>query len=299
MADKHIKVSVVIVAYVNVDDLVSCLNSILEFNDIGEQLEIIVVDNSPGLSLYNFIVDEFPSVSVIKNENNGFGGGNNVGARRAQGEYILFLNPDTVLVEPIFAGSVKEMEKYRNRDVAMMGFQLIGESGDRRFSFYWIKSGGLFRSFTIKLFKSLGCFLSGSMCLAGADLFIRRKEFFEAGMFDENIFMYYEEPDLTLRLLKIGKKSRFIRRFRIVHLEGGTTGKGSAELKVLERRMESLKYFSYKHFDEQFFKDRVNLELRYARFKFFVSKFFGLGDPIYLRQCISRLRNVIRALSQD
>ena len=102
----NIELSVIIVSYKNLEIIVDCLNSIYKNNDIGNYLEVIVVDNSPEDNIYNYVADNFENVRIIKNQNKGFGEGNNKGACIARGKYLLFLNPDTILVEPIFGFAI-------------------------------------------------------------------------------------------------------------------------------------------------------------------------------------------------
>ena len=85
----HILFSVIIVSYKKLDILIDCLDSIYKYNDIGDKLEIIVVDNSPEDNIYNYIKSNYNDVRILKSENKGFGAGNNLGAKIARGEYLF------------------------------------------------------------------------------------------------------------------------------------------------------------------------------------------------------------------
>ena len=113
--------SVIIVSYKKIEVLRDCLNSIKQYNDIGEDLEVIVSDNSPDDILYETIKKEYDWIKIIKNENKGFGAGNNRGYEIATGKYLLFLNPDTILIEPIFKFTVEQFEQ--DKDLALFGVQ--------------------------------------------------------------------------------------------------------------------------------------------------------------------------------
>lgn len=117
------KVSVIIVAFKSSDILIRCLDSIGKFNDLGEELEVIIVDNSPEDSrVENAIkVSAFQSYKYYAANNNGFGAGNNIGAARAKGEILAFINPDIILIEPIF-GKIYECFAHDQR------LCLLGES---------------------------------------------------------------------------------------------------------------------------------------------------------------------------
>ena len=76
------------------------LNSIYQFNDINDQLEIIVVDNSPtNENVRDYVYScSFNNIKYIKADNKGFGNGNNIGARIANGEILAFINPDIIFI---------------------------------------------------------------------------------------------------------------------------------------------------------------------------------------------------------
>ena len=109
---KHMKkLSVIIVSYNGSDILYDCLKSIEKYNDLGEELEVIVSDNSPDTKVVEMVRKNFPTVIAVHNEKNGgFGYGNNRGAEISEGQFLLFLNPDTILIEPIFKYCVEKFE---------------------------------------------------------------------------------------------------------------------------------------------------------------------------------------------
>ena len=122
--------SVIIVSYNEVDLLSDCLKSIEKFNDIGEELEVIVSDNSSSKNVVNMISYKYPVVKFIHNEKNGgFGYGNNRGVEIATGKYLLFLNPDTLLIEPIFRYAISKFEG--NEKLVSFGFKQ--KSKDNRY----------------------------------------------------------------------------------------------------------------------------------------------------------------------
>ncbi|MFQ6990128.1 MAG: glycosyltransferase family 2 protein [Faecalibacterium prausnitzii] len=96
-----VNVSVIVVTYNNREELDDCINSIFQMNDIGKRLEVIVVDNSPN-DLVKIRVSKYEKVKYVRNIENGFGKGNNIGYKESIGDLLIFLNPDTILIEPIF-----------------------------------------------------------------------------------------------------------------------------------------------------------------------------------------------------
>lgn len=244
-----VKLSVIIVTFNRIDIVRDCLDSIKKYNDIGDALEVIVSDNSTDETLVQAIQAEYHWVKVIKNSNQGFGAGNNRGYEISQGEYLLFLNPDTILIEPIFQYAIKTFEKDTN--LALFGIQLLKVDGKRNYSFHVMDEYGILALIKDRFSFALNRYCDGKMFITGADLFVRRESFQQAGCFDENIFMYKEEADLIkrIKLYSTAKKTRFCREKRLIHLEGGTEDKIGDErrLSVAKRIMETDRYYCQKY----------------------------------------------------
>lgn len=234
--------SVVIVAYKSEVITLDCIRSIYRFNDIGSKLEVILVDNSPAHNVHDAVRKHFPETVCIKNVNNGFGGGNNVGAATAKGKYLLFLNPDTILIEPIFRFAIDRFEN--NSALAMFGVRMLSKELKKNTSFYLLQGGGIIRNFFEKLCNSIDLYIDGLMYVSGANIFIRTHDFVNIGGFDENIFMYYEEPDLTRRLHVNKRKTNYFKQKGIIHLEGGTSHDNKI---ALRRRLDSAIYYNEKY----------------------------------------------------
>jgi GT2 family glycosyltransferase len=260
--------SVIIVSFNKMQILIDCLNSLLEYNDIGDLLEIIVVENSPEEDIYIFIKENYKKVKIIKNNNRGFGEGNNVGANVASGKYLLFLNPDTILIQPIFQFAIDKFQE--SNELAMFGVKLVDEKLVGNFSFYYLDKFGIIETQLIKLYNALDIFISDAMYIAGADIFIRKDIFYECGMFDENIFMFYEEHDLTKRVTSLNKRIAYFKQKRIIHLDGKTRACLSNTREIV---LQSCYYYCKKH--GQDFNKRVNFEIRYN----------------WLKLCIYRITN--------
>ena len=114
------KISVIIVAYKSGDILVKCLDSIAKYNDIEDELEVIVVDNSPEDERIerDLAKSQYKNYRYIPSDNRGFGAGNNQGVDISTGEILAFLNPDIILIEPIFK---KVWEKFqKEKDVTYL-----------------------------------------------------------------------------------------------------------------------------------------------------------------------------------
>lgn len=266
-----IQLSVIIVGFKNYQIVLDCLDSVKKYNDIGESLEVIMVDNSPDHVVYSAVVENYDWVIGVRNENRGFGAGNNVGAALARGKYLLFLNPDTILIEPIFKFAIATFDS--DSRLALFGVKLLDESYERNLSFYLSDAGGWLRSMVTKICNLMDWYIDGAMYIAGADMFVRAEDFLSCGRFDENIFMYYEEPDLIIRLRRLGKKTAYFPGKRLIHLEGKATPSSSF---ALSRRLDSLFYYNEKHYGgahASFIR-----EMRYVRFKHLLGRWLPFGN---------------------
>ncbi len=234
--------SVVIVSYKNRQVLVDCLHSIRDFNDIGNALEVIVVEQSPTDEIYDYLVAHHPEVHTIRAENRGFGAGNNRGAEAARGKYLLFLNPDTLLVEPIFRFACDKFE--REEKTGLFGVRLLNADHSKGSSFESVVPFGFLRKLRLKFFEMRDTFLPSCMYIQGADLFVRRELFFEIGCFDEEIFMYCEETDLCTRVRRAGYNLAYESDLAIIHLQGACSSTNREG--TFERQLKAFTYVSQK-----------------------------------------------------
>ncbi|MCB2306041.1 glycosyltransferase family 2 protein [Clostridium estertheticum] len=261
----NVEFSVITVSYNNLQILIDCIESIYKFNDIGNKLEVIIVDNSPESDIFDYIKEKYIKVKIVKNDNRGFGEANNVGATFAKGKYLLFLNPDTILVEPIFKFAIDKFEQ--DKELGGFGVKLVDLKCNRNTSFQYIDKCGFIDNQIIKLCRKLDFFIDGKMCITGADIFMNKEVFYDCGMFDENIFMYSEEADLTRRIKSLKKKTAYFKERSIIHLEGKTISDKQIDL---VRRMESQKYYCGKYGLN--FKKMINSQIRYIYFKMIMYK---------------------------
>ena len=293
--------SVIIVSYRQIPILRDCLDSIGKFNDIGDELEVIVSDNSPDTELYQTIEREYPWVVLVKNGNIGFGAGNNRGYAASSGKYLLFLNPDTVITEPVFGFAIREFED--DPDLAMFGIQQKRPDGSDLESFNFlgfVRPKNLFELCRLKRCYKIGKFMDGEMFLGGPDLFIRRDSFEEAGKFDENIFMYYEEEDLTrrIKLYSKAKKMAFYPQKQLIHLGGGTEEKNEeARFASFVRGNRAMEYVAAKYG-----ADRVKLlkiKKRKLGMRLWMSTLLFKKDRRFLKRKLQYYRERIKALREE
>lgn len=267
---KEKELSVIIVSYNCLPLIKQCIASIGRHNDIGDALEVIIVDNSSDDETINWLRSERPDLISIDNDNKGFGQGNNVGADASHGKYLLFLNPDTILVEPVFGYAIDRFKA--DPELGTFGVRLLDAEQKRNHSFLLRWVPGMFRTKLNDLLVALDIFIPLKMFTLGADIFIRRDLFFEIGGFDENFFMYCEEADLTNRVNMIGKKNAFFRDKKIIHLEGKTQKNPNA-LRTYKRVTESRRYYCTKYGLD--FRKTLDRELRYCKLKKAVTQMLG------------------------
>lgn len=234
-------ISVIIVSYNNLSVLTDCICSIERMNDIGDCLEVIVVEQSEDDSICSLIKDKYKWVHVIRRENGGFGAGNNSGAKIAKHNHLLFLNPDTILRQPVFGYAISCFK--RDSKLGMFGVRLTDEKGTKNHSFNFRKRYGITRSLLWHVCDKNDLFLPSVMYTSGADIFIRKDVFNLAGQFDENIFMYNEETDLSDRVNRLGYKCGYFSSKEIVHLEGRASGNTNS----FQRLLDSLIYLCEKN----------------------------------------------------
>jgi len=205
---QSIKLSVVILSYNSLPLLEKCIDSIYHHNDIDDLLEVILVDNASDnqeeISL--FLEKCFPDIRVILSPvNRGYGSGNNMGIRIAQGHVIMLMNPDVVLHEPVFSYALRYFKE--NKSQVLFGIQQQDQHHRNVHSF-------LIRKLSIKnfifnlLFQKLKIFNPSYSVISGACFFLDKATFLKLGGYDEQIFLYGEERSLHERMLNNFPSSR-------------------------------------------------------------------------------------------
>ncbi len=253
--------SIVIVSYKNQKVLEDCLDSVYAMNDIGDKLQVIVVEQSPTEDIYHFLLKKYPQVDTIRAENKGFGAGNNRGVEIAKHEYLLLLNPDTVLQEPIAAYTIATFENRPN--LGLFGVQLLNGDGTKGSSFQSIIPYGVWSKIRYKIARATGHFFPNSMYIEGADMFVRKGAFCAAGGFDESVFMYCEESNLCLGIREQGYTTAFDGSKRIMHLQGACSPDSYG--KVFERQLNAFEKLCKKY--RKPFERIMKAEYRYQTIK--------------------------------
>jgi len=227
----------------------------------GIEGEVWVVDNNSSDDSVRMVRERFPEVHLIANDGNpGFAVANNQAIRQSAGEYVLLLNPDTLVEEDTFRRCLDFMDAHP--DAGALGVKLLDGSGaylpesKRGFPSPWValcKTVGLARLFPgSRLFNGyylghLGEDDTNSVdVLAGCFMYMRRAALDKAGLLDEAFFMYGEDIDLSYRIMQVGYKNYYFPQARILHYKGESTKKGS--LNYVRAFYQAMIIFARKHF---------------------------------------------------
>ncbi|SFS71295.1 glycosyltransferase family 2 protein [Lutibacter maritimus] len=247
-------ISIVIVNYNVRYFLEQCILSII---DASKKLavEIIVVDNNSTDDSVPFLQSNYPSINLIANkENVGFSKANNQGVSIAKGEYVLILNPDTVIAEDTL-DTIFNFAKTK-QNLGILGVKLIDGSGkylpeSKRGiptpSASFNKLFGISSSQKGKYYAThIGENESGVVAvLVGAFMFMQKSVYNEVKGFDEDYFMYGEDIDLCYKVLNKGYQNYYFSDTQVIHYKGESTKKDLIYLKYFHNAM---KIFYKKHF---------------------------------------------------
>jgi GT2 family glycosyltransferase len=223
--------------------------------------EVWVVDNNSVDDSVRMMQEKFPEVKIIANKHNpGFAVANNQAIKQCNGEYVLLLNPDTLVEEDTFEKCVQFMDKHP--EAGALGVKLIDGSGKflpeskRGFPTPWVafcKTFGLSSLFPKS--KTFNQYYLGFLpedetheidVLVGCFMFMRQTALDKAGLLDEAFFMYGEDIDLSYRITQAGYKNIYFPETKTIHYKGESTKKGS--LNYVKVFYQAMIIFTQKHF---------------------------------------------------
>lgn len=264
---ENLDLSIVIVSSKS-DFLFDCLETLKPATK-SIKSEIIIIDNATEDRIGEKAKKKYPSVKIIRREENGgFGQNNNMGMKVAKGRYVLLLNDDTKIINKnIFKEMIFWMDKHP--EVGVSSCALLntdrktyqGSGGylptlGRVFAWMYFIDDIPFVDKIIKpyhplhawspIYKGEGYFKKPHKqdWVTGAFYLMRKEAMDEAGLFDEDFFLYVEEVELSYRFLKAGWDIWYLPKWKIVHYGQVTTGSENAM--VFE--MKNLVLFYSKHF---------------------------------------------------
>jgi GT2 family glycosyltransferase len=256
----RMKLSVIIVNYNVKAYLEQCLRSVYEALH-GLEGEVFVVDNLSTDGSVEMVRERFPQVKLIANrENVGFSRANNQAIHESRGEYVLLLNPDTVVGEDVFHQVVRFLDGHPK--AGGLGVKMIDGTG--RFlpeskrglptpTVAFFKIMGLSRLFPRS--RYFGRYHLGHLpeneaasieILSGACMFLRKSVLDQVGLLDESFFMYGEDIDLSYRITLGGHENWYLPEARIIHYKGESTKKSSVNYVFVF--YNAMVIFARKHF---------------------------------------------------
>lgn len=281
-----IKLSIIIVNYQVEKDVMICITSILKSKP-KVQFEIIIVDNDSKNELKK-ILENISQVQYVSSGSNvGFGAGNNIGARLAKGDFLFFLNPDTIVkndsIDTLF-NFIKNNPK--SGMVAPLLFDPSGDvysnQGSNKYNFI---NAIITSSFINKVFPNN--VISSKFfhrdwdrktveefdVVPGTAFMIRKNLFEKVGMFDENLFLYFEEYDLAKRVKSLGYKNYILPRAKIIHTWEVSTKKR----KDIDKIFAKSRYIFFRKHYGVLFALIVNLISSFGKNELFLSLTLGLS----------------------
>lgn len=271
------KLAVVIVSYNTKEYLKRSLDALLNSDLDQKELEIIVVDNASSDGSKEEFQKNKKIIFIQNKENFGFSKANNIGVNKSSGEYVLFLNPDTLVEKDTLSVMIKFMEEQKDVGAATCKVKLengsIDDASHRGFPTPWnsfCHFSGLSKIFGRT--KFFGGYNLGWMNLnsvheidacAGAFMIVRREAGEEVGWWDEDFFFYGEDLDFCYRLKEKKWKIYYVPTCSILHYKGISHGMkrhsqhlatASQEtiIRSKKERFAAMKIFYNKHYKSKY-----------------------------------------------
>jgi GT2 family glycosyltransferase len=272
------KLSIVIICWNDWKVIENCLRSIFE-GTTKIDYEVIVSDNGSSDGSVEKIRAQFPAAKILENRANlGFAKGNNVGIRAAAGDYILILNPDTI----VHAGSLDRWMEFADQhpEAGAFGCRVLNPDGSYQQSarpFPTVRRAYI-AAFGLRPLGRLGsAFLSDQYegwkgdsereidWQSGCCVLFRGELLKQLGGFDERFFYHFEEVDLCHRVWESGQSIRFTPEVTITHLGGQSVGRFPVRF-ALETNRNCYRYF-YKYFGAKGARQCRNVMLTHFRIR--------------------------------
>ena len=235
------RISVIILSYNTKQLLADCITSAAAAcNHPG--CEVIVVDNHSTDGSVEMVRERFPQVQLIQlDQNLGFSKANNIGFRSSRGAVVIFLNSDTVIRGDALDRIASHFEDHS--DVGVIGPKIVDGSGRPTASYQrcldvkklYLGWDGWKVFFDVERYRmNYPVYRFNSVqdveWVSGACLAVRREVFEEAGCWDENYFLFYEDMDLCLQVAKLGYRIVYYPDAEIVHLFGQSSKDAGADV---------------------------------------------------------------------
>ena len=284
-------ISIIVLNYNAGKLLLDCIESIKKSS--YQNIEILVIDNISSDQSQLKCKEKFPDIKLIQNKKNlGYCGGNNVGIKEAKGEFIIILNPDTI-VKPNFINElISAYEKYgeglyQPKILSLNEKNIIQSTGNMLhiFGFGFARDKGNKVTDKTEEIEKIGY-------ASGTCLFTSREVLDKVGLLDEFLFLYHDDLDLGWRAAQIGITSYYVPKSKIFHVESYSLKWSSKKFYWLERNR---KYCLLTHYSKETYqKMRFSLALvDLFVWAFYFSKGF-LGSKIKAELDIRKNKDIIK-----
>jgi len=243
-------ISIVVLNYNAGELLLNCINSLKK--STYQNIEILVVDNISSDDSHSKCKKQFPDIKLIQNRKNlGYCGGNNVGIKEAKGEFIVILNPDTIVEENWLDEMFNAFNEfgdglYQPKIISLNESDIIQSTGNMihvfGFGFARDKGGKIIEK--KEEIEKIGY-------ASGTCLFTTKKVLEKVGLLDEFLFLYHDDLDLGWRAAQIGINSYYVPKSKIFHAESYSLKWSAKKFYWLERNR---KYCLKTHYSKDTYK---------------------------------------------
>lgn len=254
-------VSIIVLNYNAGQLLYNCIESIQKLD--YPKIETIVIDNISTDNSQNICKEKFPFIKLIQNEKNfGYCEGNNIGIKSAKGEYVLVLNPDTIvesnlILELLSAFKITGNGLFQPKILSLDDKKILQSTGNmiHLFGFGFAREKGKIDYDNIHEIKSVGY-------ASGTCLFSSKEIFQKLGFFDNFLFLYHDDLDLGWRARQQGIKSFFVPKTAVYHAESYSLKWSKTKFYWLERNR---RYCLKTHYSQETLK-KIKTDLWYIEF---------------------------------
>jgi len=272
MENKKPLISIIILNYNAGELLENCLNSVFKSN--YKNFEVIVVDNVSTDNSHKKCKEKFEKIQLIENlENFGYCEGNNIGIRKSKGDFIVILNPDTI-VEPTWLDEFLNAYSkygdglYQPKILSLYEKDILQSTGNmiQIFGFGFARDKGVIDKDQFDKIEKIGY-------ASGTCIFTSSKIINQIGLLDPFLFLYHDDLDLGWRAAQLGISSYYVPKATIFHAESYNLKWSEKKFYWLERNR---KYCLLTHFSKDTYKKmRFNLLLvDFFVWIFYISKGF-------------------------
>ena len=243
-------ISIIVLNYNAGELLLNCINSLKK--STYQNIEILVVDNISSDDSHTKCKKQFPDIKLIQNRKNlGYCGGNNVGIKEAKGEFIVILNPDTIVEENWLDEMFNAFNEfgdglYQPKIISLNESDIIQSTGNmiHAFGFGFARDKGKKIIEKKEEIEKIGY-------ASGTCLFTTKKVLEKVGLLDEFLFLYHDDLDLGWRAAQIGINSYYVPKSKIFHAESYSLKWSAKKFYWLERNR---KYCLKTHYSKDTYK---------------------------------------------